>query len=75
MLHKRDLAAVRDPAERAALVARLAADHEATTGGLTRAVECGAVDEIIEPAQTRQKLLDALAALPNRRGKRPNGPQ
>ena len=75
VLNKRDLAAVKDPAERAALVARLAAQHEATTGGLTRAVECGAVDEIIEPATTRQKLLDALAALPQRRGKRPNGPQ
>ncbi|MCU1600989.1 MAG: Propionyl-CoA carboxylase [Frankiales bacterium] len=75
VLNRRELAAVRDPAERAALVTRLAAEHEATTGGLTRAVECGAVDEIISPAQTRQKLLDALAALPQRRGKRPNGPQ
>ena len=75
VIHRRELAAVKDPAERAALVTRLAADHEATTGGLARALECGAVDEVIEPAQTRAKLLEALAALPQRRGKRPNGPQ
>jgi acetyl-CoA/propionyl-CoA carboxylase carboxyl transferase subunit len=75
VLNRRELAAVKEPGERAALVTRLAADHEATTGGLTRALECGAVDEIIEPAQTRTKLLEALAGLPSRRGKRPNGPQ
>jgi acetyl-CoA/propionyl-CoA carboxylase carboxyl transferase subunit len=75
VLNKRELAAEKDPSARAALVTRLAAEHEATTGGLTRALECGAVDEIIEPAQTRAKLLEALASLPQRRGKRPNGPQ
>jgi acetyl-CoA/propionyl-CoA carboxylase carboxyl transferase subunit len=75
VLNRRELAAERDPSARAALVLRLAADHEATTGGLTRALECGAVDEVIEPADTRARLLEALAELPNRRGKRPNGPQ
>jgi acetyl-CoA/propionyl-CoA carboxylase carboxyl transferase subunit len=74
VLHRRELAAVRDPQERAALVLRLAADHEATTGGLTRALECGAVDEVVEPADTRRRLLETLAALPARRGTRPNGP-
>jgi acetyl-CoA/propionyl-CoA carboxylase carboxyl transferase subunit len=75
VLNRRELSAVKDPKERAALVLRLAADHEATTGGLARAVECGAVDEIIEPGTTRARLLEALAQLPNRRGKRPNPPQ
>jgi acetyl-CoA/propionyl-CoA carboxylase carboxyl transferase subunit len=75
VLNRRELAAEKDPASRAALVLRLAAEHEATTGGLARAVECGAVDEVIEPADTRAVLLAALAELPNRRGKRPNGPQ
>ncbi|MGB8650374.1 MAG: carboxyl transferase domain-containing protein [Mycobacteriales bacterium] len=74
VLHRRELAAEKDPSARAALVLRLAADHEATTGGLTRALECGAVDEVIEPHQTRQVLLDALAQLPARKGRRPNGP-
>jgi acetyl-CoA/propionyl-CoA carboxylase carboxyl transferase subunit len=75
IINKRELAAEKDPSSRAALVTRLAAQHEATTGGLARALECGAVDEVIEPAQTRAKLLEALAGLPSRRGKRPNGPQ
>jgi acetyl-CoA/propionyl-CoA carboxylase carboxyl transferase subunit len=75
VLHRRELAAERDPSARAALVLRLAADHESTTGGLTRALECGAVDEVIEPGETRSRLLAALSELPNRRGKRPNGPQ
>jgi acetyl-CoA/propionyl-CoA carboxylase carboxyl transferase subunit len=75
VLNRRELAAEKDPSARAALVLRLAAEHEATTGGLTRAIECGAVDEVIEPADTRSALLAALAELPNRRGKRPNGPQ
>ena len=68
VLHRRELAAERDPSSRAALVTRLAAHHEATTGGLTRALECGAVDEVVEPAETRRVLLDALADLPQRRG-------
>ena len=75
VLHRRELAAEKDPSARAALVLRLAAEHEATTGGLARALECGAVDEVVEPAETRAKLLGALSALPSRRGKRPNGPQ
>ena len=75
VLHRRELAAERDPSSRAALVGRLAAHHEATTGGLTRALECGAVDEIVEPADTRRVLLHALADLPDRRGTaHANGP-
>jgi acetyl-CoA/propionyl-CoA carboxylase carboxyl transferase subunit len=74
VLNRRELNAVKDPVARAALVLKLAADHEATTGGLTRAIECGAVDEIIEPADTRRVLLETLASLPDRKGSRPNGP-
>jgi acetyl-CoA carboxylase beta subunit len=70
-----ELAAERDPSSRAALVGRLAAHHEATTGGLTRALECGAVDEVVEPSDTRRVLLHALADLPDRRGAHhANGP-
>ena len=39
VLHRRELAAEPDPRGRAALVLRLAAHHEATTGGLARALE------------------------------------
>ncbi len=65
VLHRRELAAA--PAhERPALLARLAARHEASTGGLVRALECGAVDAVVEPAGTRRALLEALAAVPPR---------
>ena len=74
VLHRRELAAERDPQARARLVLRLAADHEATTGGLTRALECGAVDRVVEPRDTRSALVRTLAELPQRRGSRPNGP-
>lgn len=75
VLHRRELAAECDPVRRAELVVRLVAQHEATTGGLTRAVECGAVDEVLEPADTRRRLVEALAALPDhRRGDRANPP-
>jgi len=74
VLHRRELSATKDPRERAALVLRLAADHEATTGGLTRALECGAVDEVIEPHETRARLITALGELPTTRGRRANGP-
>ncbi|MDP9497394.1 MAG: acyl-CoA carboxylase subunit beta [Actinomycetota bacterium] len=75
VLHRRELAAERDPGARAALVQRLAAHHEATTGGLTRALEMGAVDDVVEPAETRQVLLAALAQLPAPRATRhANGP-
>ncbi|MCU1593505.1 MAG: carboxyl transferase [Frankiales bacterium] len=74
VLNRRELSAVKDPAARAALVLKLAADHEATTGGLTRALECGAVDEIIQPADTRRRLIEVLSTLKQRKGTRPNGP-
>ena len=75
VLHRRELTAETDPVRRAELVLRLVAQHEATTGGLTRAVECGAVDEVLEPVDTRRRLVEALAGLPDqRRGNRANPP-
>jgi acetyl-CoA/propionyl-CoA carboxylase carboxyl transferase subunit len=52
----------------------LAAEHEKISGGVARAVEIGAVDEIIEPAATRTALARALAAAPHRRGAHGNIP-
>jgi acetyl-CoA/propionyl-CoA carboxylase carboxyl transferase subunit len=74
VLHRRDLAAEPDAERRAALVLRLAARHEATTGGLARALECGAIDAVIAPADTRRVLLEAFAATPMHRGAHANGP-
>ena len=74
VLHRRELAAETDPQRRAELVLRLSAAHEATTGGLGRALESGVVDEILAPEQTRARLITALAALPDARGRHRNPP-
>jgi acetyl-CoA/propionyl-CoA carboxylase carboxyl transferase subunit len=73
ILHRRAIAAV--PAEqRHDAEAELAAEHERETGGLHRAIELGVVDEIVEPAKTRQALARAIAAVPPHRGRHGNIP-
>jgi acetyl-CoA/propionyl-CoA carboxylase carboxyl transferase subunit len=73
VLHKRKLAAV--PADKLREVeAELAAEHEATVGGLARAVEVGVVDAVISPAETVTAIVEALAAAPVRRGQHKNIP-
>jgi acetyl-CoA/propionyl-CoA carboxylase carboxyl transferase subunit len=74
ILHRRALAAEPEPSARAALLARLADEHESETGGLARAVACGAVDRVIDPRDTRSAIVSALAGLPAGRGVRTNGP-
>jgi acetyl-CoA/propionyl-CoA carboxylase carboxyl transferase subunit len=74
VLHRRELGTETDPVRRAARAAELAARHQATTGGLQRALEHGCVDAVIPPADTRRVLLEALAELPHRRGTGRNGP-
>jgi acetyl-CoA/propionyl-CoA carboxylase carboxyl transferase subunit len=73
ILHRRTLAEV--PAERRHKAeAELAAEHEREAGGLHRAMELGVVDEIIEPAKTRQAIARAIAAVPPHRGVHGNIP-
>ena len=73
ILHKRKLAAL--PADQLhEAETALAAEHEATVGGLGRAVEIGVVDEIISPAQTAAAIASAIAAAPQRRGAHANIP-
>ena len=77
VMHKRELASEPDRDRRAELVLRLSAAHESTTGGLAAALGCGAVDEVVEPHQTRRRLVELLAALsggPARRGQHRNPP-
>jgi acetyl-CoA/propionyl-CoA carboxylase carboxyl transferase subunit len=73
VLHRRALAAAADD-ERDDLRRGLAAEHEATVGGLHRATDLGAVDAVIEPVQTRARIAAALAAAPPRRGAHGNIP-
>jgi acetyl-CoA/propionyl-CoA carboxylase carboxyl transferase subunit len=73
ILHRRTLASV--PPERLhEAEAELAAEHEATAGGLRRAVEIGVIDAIIEPSQTRRELIRAIAEAPQLRGAHANIP-
>ena len=73
VLHRRILADL--PAEqRESMELELAAEHEKISGGVTRAVEIGAVDEIIEPAKTRSALAKVIADTPHRRGAHGNIP-
>ncbi|WP_280402805.1 acyl-CoA carboxylase subunit beta [Nocardia carnea] len=65
ILHKKALAAAPE-AEREALHERLTAEHEAIAGGVERALSIGVVDEVIDPARTRSKIAEALAAVPSR---------
>jgi acetyl-CoA/propionyl-CoA carboxylase carboxyl transferase subunit len=73
ILHRRTLASV--PPERLhEAEAELAAEHEATAGGLRRAVEVGVIDAIIEPSQTRRELARAIAEAPQLKGTHANIP-
>ncbi len=73
ILHRRTLASV--PPERLhEAETELAAEHEATAGGLQRAVDIGVIDAIIEPSQTRRELIRAIAEAPQLKGTHANIP-
>ena len=61
ILHRRRLAEVSEDV-RPQVEQELAAEHERIAGGLSRAIEIGVVDEIIDPAGTRSALAHAIAA-------------
>jgi acetyl-CoA/propionyl-CoA carboxylase carboxyl transferase subunit len=73
ILHRKKLAAV-PPGEREALHALLAEEHERIAGGVNRALQIGVVDEVVDPSQTRRRLVEALAAAPPGRGAHGNIP-
>jgi acetyl-CoA/propionyl-CoA carboxylase carboxyl transferase subunit len=60
--------------QRHELEAELAAEHEREVGGLVRAQEIGVVDEVIEPAKTRQVIAEAIAEAAHARGQHGNIP-
>jgi acetyl-CoA/propionyl-CoA carboxylase carboxyl transferase subunit len=73
ILHRKKLAAV-PAAERPALEARLAEEHERIAGGVQRAMDLGVVDEVIQPAETRSALARAIAEATPARGSHGNIP-
>jgi acetyl-CoA/propionyl-CoA carboxylase carboxyl transferase subunit len=73
ILHRRTLAAL-PPDQVEAAEADLAAQHERESGGLDRARALGLVDEVIDPARSRETIARAIAAAPPRRGQHGNIP-
>jgi acetyl-CoA/propionyl-CoA carboxylase carboxyl transferase subunit len=73
ILHRKKLAAA-PPEERDGLREVLVVEHERIAGGVDRARAIGAVDEVIEPCDTRVRLAEAFRAAPLRRGIRDNTP-
>jgi len=73
VLHRRTLASV-PPEQVTAKEAELAAEHEATAGGLQRAVDIGVVDEVISPAETGRALARAIADAQQNKGSHANIP-
>jgi acetyl-CoA/propionyl-CoA carboxylase carboxyl transferase subunit len=73
ILHRRTLADV-PPDKLHEVEADLAAEHEREAGGLDRAQALGVVDEVIEPSQTREAIIRAIADAPQRRGRHGNIP-
>jgi acetyl-CoA/propionyl-CoA carboxylase carboxyl transferase subunit len=73
VLHRRLLADLPDE-QRAGMELELAAELDRVSGGIAKAVEIGAVNEVIEPSRTRTALVQALASAPHRRGSHGNIP-
>ena len=73
VLHRKKLAAA-PPEERDALREKLIEEHTRVAGGVNRALEIGVVDAVIEPAETRRRIAEALANAPAARGAHGNIP-
>src|SRR4051794_10382685 len=73
LLHRRQLAAV-PPEQRESLEAELAVEHDATVGGIGRAIELGLVDAVVHPYETRAAVSDVLSACVVSRGRHRNIP-
>src|SRR5699024_7335585 len=69
--HKRTLAAAPEE-EREALLDRLAEEHSAIAGGVSRATALGVVDDVIDPTDTRRRIAQTLAEAPHFAGDHKN---
>lgn len=73
ILHRRRLADVPEDS-RAQVELELAAEHEVIAGGISRAVEMGVVDQVVEPAVTRIAVAAVILDTPGVRGQHGNIP-
>lgn len=73
ILYRKKLAAA-PKEERETLRAALIDEQIRMAGGVSRALEIGVVDEVIEPTRTRRRIAEAIAAAPPARGAHGNIP-
>lgn len=73
ILHRKRLAAAPE-ADLQTLLDQLTEEHERIAGGVDRALDLGAVDEVIDPARSRRRIAELLSALPAARGRHGNIP-
>ncbi|MBO3747609.1 acyl-CoA carboxylase subunit beta [Streptosporangiaceae bacterium NEAU-GS5] len=73
VLRRKALAAV-SGAEHDRLKAAFVEEHRRESGGVTRALDIGVVDEVIPPESTRARLIETLARIPAARGRHANIP-
>jgi acetyl-CoA/propionyl-CoA carboxylase carboxyl transferase subunit len=73
VLHRKALAAAPEH-EREDLRTRLVEQHQRESGGVKRGLALGVIDEVIDPARTRRRLVEAFAAAPAARGRHGNIP-
>ncbi len=73
VLHRKKLAVVA-PEDRQALLAELIEEQTRTAGGVGRALALGVLDEVVQPHDTRRKLIETFAAHPAARGDHRNIP-
>ncbi|HWG92043.1 MAG TPA: acyl-CoA carboxylase subunit beta [Candidatus Thermoplasmatota archaeon] len=71
ILYKKELADARSEAERISKRSQLVADYRHTFANPYIAAEKGYIDDVIEPAETRARLINALEALQTKREERP----
>jgi acetyl-CoA/propionyl-CoA carboxylase carboxyl transferase subunit len=73
IVHRKELAAAGED-EREDLRKRLTEEHRLTAGGVNRGLSLGVIDEMIDPADTRRRLAEALANAPAGHGHHGNIP-
>jgi acetyl-CoA/propionyl-CoA carboxylase carboxyl transferase subunit len=74
ILHRKKLAAASSQHERAVLRAALEDEYRCAVGGVGRAYELGVIDEVIDPARTRLRVVEAFAGATLSRGVHGNIP-
>ena len=72
VLHAKELAAITDPEEKAKYVEKLEQEYKDKFSNPYNAARYGYIDDVIEPRNTRFRVIRALESLRNKRTHNPN---